>query len=348
MLDDPGSDTESSLPGDRHPLNVVRSFLRTYGAWIWLSAILLLTGWFITRQDQEIDRIWALLRNADRGWLLALVLLEIGILALVCVTYRSLLRRLGHRIRLHALLGVHLQRIVVGTVTPVGGPSSVLIFIHAMRQRGVRPAEALLAVSIKSVVGNIAFLSILLPVFFFQRPSTLLVACAVALFALVLTMGGLIVVLLREAKPPQWLLNRVPRRLVRMLVQIRSHSVAPHALIGPFFYMLTTKLGGALMLFMALQAIGHDTGFGTALMAYVVGMVFLMVAPVFQGIGIVEVSMAVALQQLGVPPAAAIGATLLTRVGELWLPLAAGVLLQLVETVSQRLGTDTSPTLRAS
>ena len=67
-------------------------------------------------------------------------------------------------------------------------------------------------------------------------------------------------------------------------------------------------------------------------------MVFLLVAPVFNGIGFVEVSMAVALQQLGVPPAAAIGATLLTRAGELWLPLAAGIAFQAFETLSSRFG----------
>src|SRR5665811_1569449 len=116
------------------------------------------------------------------------------------------------------------RRVVVGAITPIGGPSSMLIFVHRLRQRGVRPADALLTVSIKSVIGNFAFL---------------------------------------------------------------------------------------------------------LLLAYVVGMVFLLVAPVFQGIGFVEVSMALALEHLGVPAAAAVSATLLCRVGELWLPLLAGIVVQL-------------------
>ena len=62
----------------------------------------------------------------------------------------------------------------------------------------------------------------------------------------------------------------------------------------------------------------------------------LLVAPVFQGIGVVEVSMAVALQHMGIPPAAAVSATLLTRVGELWLPLLTGVMVQLGEMLSSR------------
>jgi uncharacterized membrane protein YbhN (UPF0104 family) len=106
--------------------------------------------------------------------------------------------------------------------------------------------------------------------------------------------------------------------------------------------MMATKLAGVLMLFFALRAVGHHPDIQVPLMAYVVGMVFLMVAPVFQGIGFVEVSMAVALQKLGVPAPAAIGATLLCRAGELWLPLMAGIAFQSIETISQRLG-HTSP-----
>jgi uncharacterized membrane protein YbhN (UPF0104 family) len=116
-------------------------------------------------------------------------------------------------------------------------------------------------------------------------------------------------------------------------------------LIGPFAFMMATKLAGVLMLFFSLQAVGFNADIQVPLMAYVVGMVFLMVAPVFQGIGFVEVGMAVALQRLGVPPAAAIGATLLTRAGELWLPLAAGIVFQAFETLTHRFHTPApSPT----
>jgi uncharacterized membrane protein YbhN (UPF0104 family) len=72
-------------------------------------------------------------------------------------------------------------------------------------------------------------------------------------------------------------------------------------------------------------------------MAYLVGMVVLLVAPIFQGIGLVEAGMALALQQHGVPPTAAVGATLLCRVGELWLPLLAGIAIQTMGTLSQRM-----------
>lgn len=299
--------------------------------------------YFGLSQRAELDRIRDLTIGAEWWWVAALVTLEVAILALVALTYRSLLNRLGHRIRLVPLMGVHLQRVVVGTVTPVGGPSSMLVFIHNLRQRGIRPADALLTVSIKSVVSNVAFLTLLLPVLFVQRPNPLLVVGTVGLVLLVLAMAGGLVLALRQAKPPAWLIRRLPRRGLRFVAQLRRHRLSYQALICPFGLMLATKLGGVLMLFIALRAVGHDTGFRVPLVAYVVGMVFMLVAPVFQGIGFVEVSMAVALQGLGVPPAAAIGATLLCRAGELWLPLLAGIILQTSQTLLRRFGSAGRP-----
>ncbi|MDQ3780833.1 MAG: flippase-like domain-containing protein [Chloroflexota bacterium] len=308
------------------------SFLRRYGAPLWLVLILSLAIVFGLRQRQELGHIVATLRGADPYWLASIVVLEGGILALIAVTYQALLSRLGHAVRFHSLVGVHLHRIVVGTVTPVGGPSSMLVFVHKLRQRGVRPADALLAVSIKSVIGNAAFLLLLLPVLLVQEPSLLLIGSTFGLVALVAVMAAVLVLVLRQRKPPRWLVRRLPRRSLRFVVQIRQHEIAPRGLIAPFTYLLTTKIAGVGMLFLALRAVGHHSDIQVPLIAYVVGMVFLLVAPVFQGIGFVEVSIAVALQRLGVPPATAIGATLLCRVGELWLPLAAGLALQLSET----------------
>jgi uncharacterized protein (TIRG00374 family) len=313
-----------------------KRLLGRYGAWIWLTLVISATIWFGWRQQTEIRDIWMSLRSADPTWIAALVGLEVGILALIAITYRSLLLRLGHEVRFSSLINVHLQRVVVGTVTPVGGPSSMLIFVHRLRQRGVKPSDALLTVSIKSVIGNFAFLILLVPVLFVQRPSTLLMLSTIALMTLVLSMGWLLHTALSGRKPPRWVISRLPRKALRFLAEVRCHQISASSLVRPFIYMLATKLGGVVMLFIALKAVGQAPDIQVPLMAYVVGMVFLLVAPVFQGIGVVEVSMAVALEHLGIPPAAAVSATLLTRVGELWLPLLTGVLVQMGEMLKHR------------
>lgn len=319
-----------------------KQFLERYGAFLWLAAVLGLALFFALGNRAELGRIRVLLMSADRTWLLALVLLEVAILILIAATYKSLLSGLGHQLRLLPLIGVHLQRVVVGTITPVGGPSSMLVFVHALRHRGVRSSDALLAVSIKSVVGNAAFLFLLLPVVVMQEPTTMLLASTVGLIVLVVTMTGLLTLVLRRSGPPAFLIRRLPRKGLRFLAQVRQHDIDLRTLGRPFLLMMTTKLAGALMLFVALHAVDNDPGIRVALIAYLVGMVVLLVAPIFQGLGFVEVGMALALQQHGVSPAAAVGATLLCRAGELWLPLLAGIIMQAFGALSRHLG-DTGP-----
>ena len=305
---------------------------------MWLFLVLGLAVFYGLNQRTEMFSIRNTVFSADGRWLLALVGLEVVILILIAGTYRSLLGKLGHKVRLDTLMGVHLKRVVVGTLTPVGGPASMVVFVHALRNRNVRPVDALLAVSIKSVIGNFAFLMLLVPVLFVQEPSTLLIAGTSGLALLVAIMTMALGMALRSSKPPHWILSRLPRKGLKLLAQVRRHDISMPQLAGPFAFMMATKLAGVLMLFFSLRAVGHHPDIAVPLMAYVVGMVFLLVAPVFSGIGFVEVSMAVALQQLGVPPAAAIGATLLTRAGELWLPLAAGIAFQAFDTLSSRFG----------
>lgn len=327
----------------RHSIRSIGSFLRRYGALLWLLLILGFAVGFGLRQRDELGHIAATLRGADPRWLTALVLLELAILALIAATYQVLLHRLGHAVRLRSLVGVHLHRVVVGTVTPVGGPSSMLVFIHKLRQRGVRPADALLAVSIKSVIGNVAFLLLLLPVLVVQEPSPFLIVGTLGLVLLVAAMAGALALVLRRGKPPRWLTSRLPRRALRFVAQVRRHELDVRGLIEPFSYLLTTKIAGAAMLAIALRAVGHHTEIQIPLIAYVVGMVFLLVAPVFGGFGFVDVSIAVALERLGVPAPAAIGATLLCRVGELWLPLLGGIALHVWETPLLRRASPTAP-----
>jgi uncharacterized protein (TIRG00374 family) len=292
--------------------------------------------YFGFRQHAELENIASAMRGSHPGWLIGLVGVEIVILLLVARTYRLLLDRLGHHLRLLPLMRVHLQRVVVGTVTPVGGPSSMLVFVHSLRRKNVGAADALLAVSIKSVIGNVAFLSLLIPVLFVQEPSTLLIMSTFGLVLLVAVMVGALAIGLSKRKPPAWLISRLPRKALKFLAQVRSHHIDARSLIEPFTCMFATKLGGAVMLFFALQAVGQNPDVTVPLIAYVVGMVFFLVAPVFQGIGVVEVSMAVALERLGIPASAAVAATLLCRVGELWLPLTAGILMEARDTLRSR------------
>jgi uncharacterized protein (TIRG00374 family) len=324
-------------------LRPVLAFVRTYGTGIWLALVVPLAVWFCYRQRADLSRTWDLLLGAQPAWIMSVFFLEIIGFVLMAAVYGIVLRCLGHAITLRSMVGLHLQRVVVGAVTPMGGPSSLAVFVHRLRQRGIHPCDSILATSIKSVSGHVAFLMILLPALFVRKPTTLMLGSTICVTIMVTVMVFLLGLALRERKPPIWLIHRIPRRGLRLVAQLRNHQFDFRVLLLPFSYLIVIKATGVLALFFCLQAVGYNGSFEVPLTAYVVGVIFTVLAPIFSGIGLVEVGMAVALQRLGVPAPAAVGATLLSRMMGMWVPLGIGLLVQVAAPVLIRLRPQANP-----
>lgn len=295
-----------------------------------LLLVVLVSG-FVIRQRSQLAQIADVLRAADGRWIAGAVLIELGIIALTGVTYRILLRRLGHQIDWLLLAGVHLRRVLVGTVTPMGGPPSLYVLVRALGRDGVPAEDALLAAGMRSATGYGAFIALLLPAVALSDPTGPILVSAFALLVVFLAVSGGLALLLRAPHRPRRWEERLPQRVRGFASRTRRHGLAMADLRGPFGCALAIRLSGAAMLYVCLRAVGESPGVGVALIAYVVGLLFLLVAPVFGGIGVVEVATAVALERLGVPATPAFAAALLCRLGELWLPLVLGLIVQLAD-----------------
>src|SRR5262245_23837164 len=105
------------------------TFIRRYGPPLWIVAFALLLALFLVRQRGEFSRFWTELRAARLSWLLVAIAIELVIVGLMAFKNQLLLRRLGYRVGLVPLLEIHLQRQVIGTVVPFGGPASTVAFV---------------------------------------------------------------------------------------------------------------------------------------------------------------------------------------------------------------------------
>lgn len=213
----------------------------------------------------------------------------------------------------------------------MGGPASLYVLVRSLARNGVQVEDTLLCAGLRSVTGYAAFLNLLLPAIVFSHPSRPIVIGAIALSAaFVVVIGALVWLLHAPAGPHRWW-HRLPHRLTDPVERIRQHGLTTADLRRPFALALAIRLGGAAMLYACLRAVGESPGVSVALIAYVVGLLFLLIAPVFGGIGVVEVATAVALERLGMPAAPALAAALLCRLTELWLPLGLGLIAQLID-----------------
>jgi len=291
---------------------------------------------FVFFQRTRLTRFAEALSGADWRWLLALAAIEAAAVGLTGLTYRSALTQLGHRLSWRRCVDLHLERHVVGTITPVGGPASMYAFIRRIQTDSVGSGDALLALGVRSVAGYSAFVTLLLPALIIHHPSPTVLVAFVVLSTLLLVMLVGFFVLQRGKGLPAAVTQRLPSSVVRFLAQLTDHRLTPGSFFWPFVFAFATNLASAFVLLAALFAMGASPSLTTAIAGYAIGNLFLLVAPIFQGIGVVELTMAVALQQLGIPLPTAVAATLLFRFGDVWMPLIAGTLIQLDRRVRIR------------
>lgn len=301
------------------------STARRYQTPLIVATILLVLGLFISQNRGEVSRIADIVRGADPAMLGLAMLANAAVVAAAGLNYRIVLNKLGHSQPWAWLANLHLKRHIVGTVTPVGGPASVYVFVRMLGNRGVQTSDALFAAAIRSVCGYAGFMLILVPVILVNRPPAYILAGAAVLLVLLLLLASSMLLLLRESCNPGWLMSRLHPRLLQVVETARGHQLAPVDFVKPLVMAIIHNSLGILTLYLSLLAVGYQGSLTTAVVAYAIGNLFMIVAPVFQGVGVVELTMAVALQQLGVPVPAAIAATILFRFCDIWFPCLLGI-----------------------
>ncbi len=323
-----------TFPGESDSGQDARSrSLRRVLSLIWIMLVVGLVVYFIVRRHHELGDIGHVLASADRRWIIFAGLLELVILVLIGKTYQTILRSLGHQVSLQSITSCYLRGLAVGTVIPFGGPAALVVFIRSLSQAGVPANDAVFATTLSSLSGFASFLLVLAPLMvtlaLTGHLSSVIVGATLALAILFLLSVGAVVIPLRWKSLPGWIPRYMPGWATRFLVQARDHHISINELRRPFVYSLCVDLCGAAMLYAALLSVGERTGILAAIAGYQVEMLFNVITPLFQGIGIADLSITVALNELGVHLSRAAAATLVYRLWDLWVPLLAGAVVYL-------------------
>lgn len=312
----------------RSIFNASWPFIMRYRVHLWMILLTVCAGVFIVQGRADFVQAIDALAGSSPLWISIIVAAQIAALVAAAATYQILLRQVGHLLTLRRLVAIHLQRKVVATIVPAGGPASVYVYVRGTSRHGVSSEDALFTIGVRSLLGYASFVALLLPAIFLARPGGILLGGALALVAGFVLLAGLALLLWRHQQTLDRLLQRLPERIAAMLRHIRGHRTRPGDLAVPYLLAFLGQLASVLTLAAALYALGYSPSAVTVLAGYTVGTAAVTLSPAFQGIGIVEVSMALTLQQFGVPADVAIGATLLYRTATVWLPLILGGLSQ--------------------
>ncbi|MGH2533022.1 MAG: lysylphosphatidylglycerol synthase transmembrane domain-containing protein [Thermomicrobiales bacterium] len=314
----------------------IGSFCRRHALAMWLVVVPLLTVVLLVRHWTEVGQIAEALSQAHPRWIAVGVGIELGTIVASALTYRVLLRRLGHPLSCLTLAGAHLRRGALGALFFLNGPASVYVFIRILKQRHVPVDDGLLTVALRSVAGQVAFIVILVAVLAIRGANH-----ALAVVGVLLAAGVAFAPLFRSRW--QWrmpCLGRLPfsleKRAATFMARLRGHRLAPRDLAWPVALMLLIRAGPIGLLFASLHALDVETTFGVVITAYLAAVLAHTMVPLFQGAGVVEAAAAVALTQSGVPAETAIGVALVWRLMDFWMVFAAGLALHALASLGPR------------
>jgi len=333
--DDSGEPLPPRTSAGKRIRNGVRSIvrrLRSVDGVIWGGLLLVLIAWFVWDQRADVRHTIRVLRGANGWWLAAMFLAALALHLTFALTQMSLLRALGHRIPLWPSITTYVERQTVSTVVPFGQAPSFVLLVKRFARYGVTQDDAIYSGLLYSIIGYASFAMFLLPVMIWLglsgRVTQAILVAAVILVVVVLLIATGGIQVLRGKRLPGPIERRIPDRVHVFMTTARGHGLGFWHVVPSFLWAFLGDALGVATLYLALRAVGNDPSIGIAVAGYTIGTLFMLVAPLFQGLGVVELSMTLLLQQLGVPPAHALGATLLYRVADVWLPVVFGVAVQ--------------------
>ena len=317
--------------------------------WIFLVLIVLFL-WVIVSRFTELKQLETTLAGGQWSWVLAAIFSQMVFYTVFSASYQAAFSTVGISTRTRDLIPVVLGSLFVNVVVPSGGAGGAALFADDLSRRGKSAAKTAAGLLLQLAADYGALLILLIPglVFLFIQHDLKSYEVVAAVILLLATVGLTSALLLGIWKPEwlqclfgwsqrtaNWLFGRLQRTLTladdwgqKNAEEFRQASMAvagnPSGLMRAVGILLLSHILHITTLYLLFRAFNQPIGLGALMAGYAIGMLFWIVTPTPQGIGIVEGMMALTFTSLGIPGAVSATVALTFRGLTLWLPMLLG------------------------
>jgi uncharacterized protein (TIRG00374 family) len=299
----------------------------------WLfGGLLLLAVVVVGLHLGEVHEVIALLADLRLPWLAAALVLQALTYVCAAAVWQRVLAHLGERRRVSALTPLSVAKLFTDQAMPSGGLSGNVLFVHAMRRRGVE-APAAMAALVASMIGHYlanlaltALVALILAQHGLLHPALGVLLVAYGAFALLLI--RVVSAVADRRGLPRWLpVRRFARaaRLLDALARMAPGVLRVRVLLGVGVLQAAIIVLDTATLWVMLWALGRPVSPGLVLAAFLCASLVMEMGPIPLGLGSFEAVCVSVLGLAGAPVAAALPATLLLRGFTLWLPMLPGL-----------------------
>jgi phosphatidylglycerol lysyltransferase len=288
-----------------------------------------LAVWFFNHEKAELNSVSQTLFSANPGWIiggLALVVIYIFIQGLM---YLTSFRAVNARLNLWDSTILFLKRNFISVFLPAGGISSLAFFNTAVEKKGITRTQIYFASSIYAFVGILSVIIVAIPAFLLAFPGKDIGAGKMyALAGAVLILGIFYFAyksLINKKIIYNWITKIYPDSIV-FIDDLISNKINRKHFIVTILISVLIEFVGIAHVYISMEALHLSPSLSSAIFAYIIVVLFLIISPFLRGLGAIEVSMTFILTQTGYSNIEAVAITLLFRFFEFWLPLLTGMI----------------------
>jgi len=295
---------------------------------LFTALFIILAAWFTFHQKHELITVRNTLSEANKYWVLSGLGLVLFYIIIQGAMYVTSFASIDIKLNLWNAIILFLKRNFISVFLPAGAVSSLAFFSNEIEKKGITRTQVYFASSIYAFVGILSVVIVAIPAFIF------VVSGGSIGMGKWYALGGVILILLlfvfiyysllRKWKLYTWILKVYPKAEL-FIEDIKNNKINREQFIYTILISVLIEFVGIAHVYISMVALNFTPSLSTAIIAYIVVVIFLIISPFLRGLGAIEVSMVYVLIHSGFTNADSIAITLLFRFFEFWLPLFAGV-----------------------
>jgi len=296
---------------------------------IFTALFIFMAAWFINHEKAELSNVKNALADANIYWILVGLGLFIFYIFIQGVMYVTSFASISTRLRLWDAIILFLKRNFISVFLPAGGVTSLAFFSSEIEKKGITKTQVYLASSIYAFVGILSVVIVAIPAFLFAvTGGSTGMGKWYALAGVILILITFIFIyysLLKKRAIYTWFLKVFPKA-VFFFEDLSNNKISRLQFVYTVLTSIVIEFVGIAHVYISMLALNFSPSLSSAIMAYIVVVLFLIISPFLRGLGAIEVSMTYVLIQSGFSYVESMAITLLFRFFEFWLPLLTGIL----------------------
>ncbi|MEO5909551.1 MAG: phosphatidylglycerol lysyltransferase domain-containing protein [Pelobium sp.] len=316
-------------------MNKAKNYLSKliYNKFIWqLFLALFMLGmaiFFIKHEHIEVIKIKSQLVESDPFYIAIGIALTVAYILAQGLMYIFSYRALNKKIPLLLAINLFLKRNFISVFLPAGGFSSLAFFAKEIESKGITKSQTHLASTIFGFCSILSVVLVAIPVLGIALLSTQLGTAELLgfIFLILLTATFIFLIYSISVKGIAYtFLSKVKPSLSVILDDMIGEKIIRKHFWNTLLVSVGIEIIGIVHLYICMLALDFEASLPAAIIGYIVMVILLIASPFLRGLGAIEISLTLVLQQFGFPVIAAATITLLFRFFEFWLPLIAGII----------------------